>query len=111
MKFVSQITDMFFDTCRRPTPTPKLPPSNETIHGECTTLETIYSNQVIAAGTSKSSSRGSIYLGKISSSLECWFKHRTFLQVSLSLSNIPPQQLGKRLKIFLSLRINDSGLN
>ena len=65
---------------------PKLLPSNETIQGECTSRETIFSNQVIAAGTSKSSSQGSLYLGKISSSLECWFKHRPYLQVSLSLS-------------------------
>ena len=72
----------------------KLLPSNETIQGECTSRETIFSNQVIAhsqkkviaAGTSKSSSQGSIYLGKISSSLECWFKHRPYLQVSLSLN-------------------------
>ena len=70
-------------------------PSNETRQGECTTRETIFSNQVIAAGTSKkviaagtskSSSQGSLYLGKISSSLECWLKHRTYLQVFLSLS-------------------------
>ena len=85
-KFVSQIIDRFFDVCRRPTPVTKLLPSNETIQGESTSRETIFSNQVIAAGTSKSSSQGSIYLGKISSSLECWFKHRPYLQVSLSLS-------------------------
>ena len=86
MKFVSQIIDMFFDACRRPTPVTELLPSNETIRGECTSRETIFSNQVIAAGTSKSSSQGSLYLGKISSSLECWLKHRTYLQVSLSRS-------------------------
>ncbi|XP_050282604.1 uncharacterized protein LOC126723302 isoform X6 [Quercus robur] len=51
----------------RPTPVTELLPSNETI-------------QVIAAGTSKSSSQGSLYLGKISSSLECWLKHRPHLQ-------------------------------
>ena len=73
MKFASQIIDMFFDACRRPTPVTELLPSNET-------------KQVIAAGPSKSSSQGSISLGKISSSLECWFKHRPYLQVSLSLS-------------------------
>ena len=71
---------------------PKLLPSDETIQGECTSRETIFSNQVIAAGTSKNSSRRSIYLGKISSSLECWPEHGPYLQVSLSLSNIPPQQ-------------------
>ena len=86
MKFVSQIIDMFFDACRRPTPVTELLPSNETIRGECTSRETIFSNQVIAAGTSKSSSQGSLYSGKISSSLECWLKHRPYLQVSLSLS-------------------------
>ena len=86
MKFVSQIIDMFFDACRRPTAVTELLPSNETIQGECTSRETIFSNQVIAAGTSKSSSQGSLYLGKISSSLECWLKHRPHLQVSLSLS-------------------------
>ena len=57
----------------------ELLPSNETIQGECTSRETIFSNQVIAAGTSKSSSQGSLYKGKISSSLEC-------LQVPLSLN-------------------------
>ena len=77
---------MFFDACRRPTPVTELLPSNETIRGECTSRETIFSNQVIAAGTSKSSSQGSLYLGKISSSLECWFNHGPYLQVSLSLS-------------------------
>ena len=88
MKFVSQIIDMFFDACSRPTPVTEFLPSNETRQGECTSRETIFSNQVIAAGTSKkviaagtskSSSQGSLYLGKISSSLEC-------LQVPLSLS-------------------------
>jgi len=64
----------------------KLLPSDETIQGECTSRETIFSNQVIAAGTSKSSRQGSIYLGKISSSLECWLNHGPYLQVSLSLS-------------------------
>ena len=73
----------------------ELLPSNETIQGECTSRETIFSNQVIAAGTSKkviaagtskSSSQGSLYLGKISSSLECWLKHGPYLQVSLFLS-------------------------
>ena len=64
----------------------ELLPSNETIRGECTSRETIFSNQVIAAGTSKSSSQGSLYSGKIPSSLECWLKHRPYLQVSLSLS-------------------------
>ena len=86
MKFVSQIIDMFFDACRRPTAVTELLPSNETIQGECTSRETIFSNQVIAAGTSKSSSQGSLYSGKIPSSLECWLKHRPYLQVSLSLS-------------------------
>ena len=65
----------------------ELLPSNETIRGECTSRETIFSNQVIAAGTSKSSSQGSLYSGKIPSSLECWLKHRPYLQVSLSLSH------------------------
>ena len=65
---------------------PKLLPSNETIQWECTSRETIFSNQVIAAGTSKNSSRRSIYLEKISSSLECWPEHGPYLQVSLSLS-------------------------
>ena len=88
MKFVSQIIDMFFDACRRPTPVTELLPSNETIQGECTSRATIFSNQVIAAGTSKSSSQGSLYSGKIPSSLECWLKHRPYLQVSLSLSLI-----------------------
>ena len=85
---------MIFYACRRLTPMPKLLPSNETIQWECTSRETIFSNQVIAAGTSKNSSRRSIYLGKISSSLECWPEHGPYLQVSLSLSlsNIPPQQ-------------------
>ena len=64
----------------------ELLPSNETIQGECTSRETIFSNQVIAAGTSKSSSQGSLYIGKISSSLECWLKHGPYLQVPLSLS-------------------------
>ena len=87
MKFVSQIIDMFFDACRRPAPMTQLLPSNETIQGECTSRETIFSNQVIAAGTSKNSSQGSLYKGKISSSLECWLKHGSCLQVlSLSLS-------------------------
>ena len=58
---------------------------NETIQEESTSRET-FSNQVIAAGTSKNSSRRSIYLGKISSSLECWPEHGPYLQVSLSLS-------------------------
>ena len=86
MKFGSQIIDMFFDAYRRPAPVTKLLTSNETIQGECTSRETIFSNQVIAAGTSKSSSQGSIYLGKISTRLECWFNHGPYLQVSLSLS-------------------------
>ena len=86
MKFGSQIIDMYFDACRRPTPVTKLLPSNETIQGECTSRETIFSNQVIAAGTSKSSRQGPIHLGKISSSLECWPEHGPYLQVSLSLS-------------------------
>ena len=86
MKFVSQIIDMFFDACRRPTPVTELLPSNETIQGERTSRETIFSNQVIAAGTSKSSSQGSLYIDKISSKLECWLKHGSYLQVPLSLS-------------------------
>ena len=71
MKFVSQIIHMIFYACRRLTPMPKLLLSDETIQGECTSRETISSNLVIAAGTSKNSSRRSIYLGKILSSLEC----------------------------------------
>ena len=86
MKFGSQIIDMFFDACRGPTPVTKLLPSNETIQGECTSREAIFSNQVIAAVTSKSSRQGSINLGKISSSLKCWINHEPDLQVSLSLS-------------------------
>ena len=66
--------------------------NNETIQEESTSRET-FSNQVIAAGTSKNSSPGSINLGlsfgngqcgsKMSGSLECWFK--PYLQVSLFL--------------------------
>ena len=52
---------MCFDTCRRFNPMPMLLPSTETIQEESTSRET-FSNQVIAAGTSKNSSRGSINL-------------------------------------------------
>ena len=65
---------------------------NETIQEESTSRET-FSNQVIAAGTSKNSRPGSINLGlsfgngqcgsKMSGSRECWFK--PYLQVSLFL--------------------------
>ena len=65
--------------------------NNETILEESTSRET-FSNQVIAAGTSKNSSPGSSNLGlsfgngqcgsKMSGSRECWFK--PYLQVSLS---------------------------
>ncbi|XP_050282592.1 uncharacterized protein LOC126723297 isoform X2 [Quercus robur] len=72
--------DLHYHSRWRPTPVTELLPSNETIQGECTSRETIFSNQVIAAGTSKSSSQGSLYLGKISSSLECWLKHGPYLQ-------------------------------
>ena len=86
---------MFYDTCRRldPDTMRMLLPNNETIQEECTSRET-FSNQVIAAGISKNSSRGSINLGipfgngqygsKMSGHLECWFK--PYLQVSLSFS-------------------------
>ena len=49
---------MCFDTCRRFNPMPMLLPCTETIQEESTSRET-FSNQVIAAGTSKNSSRGS----------------------------------------------------
>ena len=83
---------MFYDTCRRldPDTMRMLLPNNETIQEECISLET-FSNQVIAAGISKNSSRGSVNLGipfgngqygsKMSGHLECWFK--PYLQVSL----------------------------
>ena len=54
---------MFFYTCRRSNyPMPMLLPSNEMIQEERTSGET-FSNQVIAAGTSKDSGRPYINLG------------------------------------------------
>ena len=54
---------MCFDTCRRFNPMPMLLPNTETIQEESTSRETL-SNQVIAAGTSKNSSRGSTNLDR-----------------------------------------------
>lgn len=83
---------MCFDTCRWFNPMPTLLPSTETIQEESTSRET-FLNQVIAASTWKSSSRGS-------TNLDIPFVNR---QCGSNISSASPSKNSSRVSINLGI--------